>query len=109
MGTALSPELTRLCAALARSLSAAARNWSLYPPEHPAVGASVQRLGAAIRQSTSGAAFTFGVTPDTLLVAGLPLPADQPVADAARLLHDRDVLQLTFLGEPTVVALHSML
>lgn len=109
MGTALSPELTRHSAALARSLSAAARNWALYPPEHPAVGTSVRRLGDAIRQSTAGAAFTFGVTPETLLVAGLPLPPDQPIVDAARLLHDRDVLQLTFVGEPPTEALHSLL
>ena len=109
MGTALSPELTRQSATLARSLSAAARNWALYPPEHPAVGTSVKRLADAIRQSTSGAAFTFAVAPDTLLVAGLPLPPEQPVVDAARLLHDRDVLQITFLGDVPVSALHALL
>ena len=109
MGTALSPELTRQSAALARSLAAAARSWGLYPPEHPAVGAAVTRLAEAIRQATSGAVFSFGVTPDTLLVAGLPLPADQPVADAARLLHERDVLQITFLGDPAPPALHALL
>ncbi|MGE3401045.1 MAG: HEAT repeat domain-containing protein [Vicinamibacterales bacterium] len=109
MGTALSPELSRQAAALARSLAAAARNWALYPPEHPAVGAAVTRLSDAIRQATSGAAFSFGVTPETLLVAGLPLPPDQPVADAARLLHDRDVLHITFLGDPAAPALHALL
>jgi hypothetical protein len=77
-------ELTRQSIALARALSAAARNWALYPPEHPAVDTSVTRLAETVRQSTGGAAFTFGVTPSTLLVAGLPLPEDQPVAEAAR-------------------------
>jgi len=95
--------------ALARALSAAARNWGLYPPAHPASSAAVQRLLEAVRQSTAGAAFAFGVTPQTLLVAGLPLPEDQPVADAARLLHDRDLLQITFLGEPPAAALHALL
>lgn len=109
MSAALTPELTRQSAALARTLSAAARNWALYPPEHPAVGASVKRLGDAIRQSTLGAAFTFGVTPDTLLVAGLPLPPEQPVIDAARLLHERDILQITFVGDPAEATLHALL
>lgn len=106
---ALSPELTRQSIALARALSAAARNWGLYPPEHPAVDAAVRRFSEAVRQSTSGAAFTFGVTPQTLLVAGLPLPEDQPVTEAARLLHDRDLLQITFLGEPPPAALQALL
>ena len=95
----LSPELTRQAIALARALSAAARNWALYPPEHPAVDAAVRRLAVAMAESTAGAAFTFGVTPDTLLVAGIPLPQEPPVAEAARLLHDRDILQITFLGQ----------
>src|SRR3954470_1968580 len=93
---ALSSELTRQAIALARTLSAAARNWALYPPEHPAVDASVRRLGNTVRQSTSGAAFSFGVTPKTLLVAGIPLPEEQPVAETAKLLHDHDLLAITF-------------
>src|SRR5215216_4812218 len=101
----LSPELTRQSIALARSLSAAARNWALYPPEHPAVGTSVQRFAEAVRQSTSGTAFAFSITPKTLLIAGIPLPEEQPVAEAARLLHDHDLLQITFLGDPPVEAL----
>jgi HEAT repeat protein len=106
---ALSSELTRLSIALSRALAAAARNWGLYPPEHPAVGASVQRLAAAIRDSSLGAAFAFGVTPETLLVAGLPLPAEPPVAEAARVLHDRDILQITFVGEVPDTGIHALL
>jgi HEAT repeats len=111
MGTApaLSPELTKQSIALARALSAAARNWGLYPPEHPAVDVSVGRLAEIVHASTSGAAFTFGVTPETLLVAGLPLPGEPPVAEAARLLHDRDVLSITFLGNVPREALHKLL
>ncbi len=105
----LSPELLRQSIALARALAAAARNWGLYPPEHPSVGASVTRLSEAVRQSAAGATFTFGVTPNTLLVAGLPLPEDQPVADAARILHDHDILQLTFVGDVKVPAVQALL
>ncbi len=106
---ALSPDLIRLSIALARSLTAAARNWALYPPEHPAVDASVRRFAEAVLQSTSGAAFAFAVTPKTLLIAGVPLPEEQPVAEAARLLHDHDLLQVTFLGDPPVEALQAFL
>ena len=106
---ALSQELTRQSILLARALSAAARNWALYPPEHPAAVASVIRLGDAVSASAAGAAFTFGVTPKTLLVAGQPLPDDHSVAEAARLLHDHDILQITFVGQPEVAALHSLL
>jgi HEAT repeat protein len=105
----LSPELTRQSIALARALATAARNWALYPPEHPAVAASIARLSEIISQTVAGAAFTFGVTPKTLLVAGYPLPEEQSVTEAARLLHDHDLLQITFLGDPEPAALHSLL
>jgi hypothetical protein len=111
MGTApvLSPELTKQTIALARALSAAARNWGLYPPEHPAVEASVSRLADIVRTCTGGAAFSFGVTPETLVVAGQPLADEQPVAEAARLLHDRDVLSIMFLGDVPQAALEGFL
>ncbi len=105
----LSPELMRLSVSLARALSAAIRNWALYPPEHPAVGSSLARFTDAIRQVSQGAVFSFVVTPDTLLVAGVPLGNDQPVLDAARLLHDRDILQITFLGEVAQPAAQGLL
>src|SRR5438132_77103 len=105
----LSQELARQSIALSRALSAAARNWVLYPPEHPAVVASVRRLGETIATSTAGAAFAFGVTPKTLLVAGYPLPEEHSVSETARLLHDHDILQITFVGEPEPDALQSLL
>lgn len=94
---------------MARALSAAARVWGLYPPEHPAVELAVSRFAEAVRTSTGGAAFSFGVTPETLLVAGVSLPDEQPVAEAARMLHDRDILSIMFLGDVPQAALHSLL
>jgi HEAT repeat protein len=94
----LSIELVQGVTQLARSLVAAARNWTLYPPEHPATKASFERLSDAIQQATNDAVFSVGITPDTLLIEGRPVPASAPVTDAARLLHDRDLLQLTFSG-----------
>jgi len=105
----LSPELIRQSTALSRALAAAVRAWALYPPEHPAVAGAVARLAEALRVSVAGAAFTFAVTPATLLVAGLPLPAEAPVAEVARLLHDRDVLQLTFMGDVPSQAVDALL
>src|SRR5580704_6760107 len=59
----LSPELARGLLQLARAFVVAVRNWTLYPPEHPTVGASVSRLADAIRQSSLGGVFSFGISP----------------------------------------------
>ncbi len=106
----LSPELARGLLQLARALVAAARNWTLYPPEHPTVAASVARLSDAIQQSTAGAIFSMGIAPHTLLVEGLAADSEQAaVSEAAALLHDRDLLQLTFIGDVPGTALHALL
>src|SRR5262245_56266752 len=106
----LSPELTRGLLQLSRALLVAARNWTLYPPEHPTVAASVSRLASAIRESSMGAAFAVGVTPDTLMIEGTLADAGQlGIAEAAALLHDRDILTLTFIGEVPGDALHAFL
>jgi HEAT repeat protein len=97
--------------ALARSLVAAARSWTLYPPEHPAVRSAVERLGTAVRETAGQYPFNFGVTPDTLLLEGVPVTTRDggPVAEAAAWLHQRDVLQLTFLPEVPEPALEKLL
>src|SRR5205809_3787984 len=96
----LSADLARSLTQLARALLAAARNWSLYPPEHPAIGASVTRLAHAIREAGPGAIFSIGITPETLMIAGAAADASQaPIAEAAALLHDCDLLGLTFVGD----------
>jgi len=106
----LSPELARDLLQLARALLAAARNWTLYPPDHPTVRASVSRLSDAIKQTTAGAIFSIGITPDTLLIEGAAADAGQGgIAEAAALLHDRDLLRITFVGDVPPDAVHSML
>ena len=106
----LSPELARSLLQLARALVAAARNWALYPPEHPTVSASIARLSDAIQRSTLGSIFSIGITPDTLLVEGTSAdPAQSGVSEAAALLHDRDLLTITFVGEVPEPALHAFL
>src|SRR5438874_10057345 len=106
----LSPELARGLLQVARALLAAARNWTLYPPEHPTVAQSVARFAAAIRASSLGAAFAIGVTPDTLMIEGTPADASQAgIAEAAALLHDRDILTVTFVGVVPQETLHAFL
>src|SRR4051812_46517496 len=95
---------------MARALLVAVRNWTLYPPEHPTVGISVERFSAAIRESTLGAAFSLGVTPDTLMIEGTPADAGQTgIAEAAAMLHDRDILTLTFIGTISAPTIHAFL
>jgi hypothetical protein len=96
--TKLAPERVSGITDLARTLVTATRNWTLYPPDHPAARASFERLADAISAATIGAAFSIVITPDALLVEGLTVPPSPQVTEAARLLHDRDVLQLTFVG-----------
>jgi hypothetical protein len=105
----LSPELSRSVVALARALVAAARSWALYPPDHPAVSTSVDRLLIALGTATAGQVFAFGVTPETLLVAGSPAGTDGPVREAAAWLHQHDILQLTFVGNVPVPTLQALL
>src|SRR4051812_26720525 len=109
--TTLSPELSRSVSAVARTLVVAARSWALYPPDHPAVAAALDRLRVAIADASRGQVFAFSVTPDDLFVAGLPVGGRDTAttAEAARWLHDREILQLTFSGDVTVAVLQRLL
>ena len=109
--TTLSPEVSRSVSALARTLVATARSWALYPPDHPAIGGSLDRLRGAVADTCKGHPFAFSVTPDDLLVTGLPVAGRDggSVAEAARWLHDREILELTFEAEVSVAALQRLL
>src|SRR5688500_15844021 len=97
--TPLSPELLRSVTGVARSLVAAGRTWTLYPPDHPAVRTALERLGAALDQACGNLPLSFGVTPDTLLLGGVPALTHDvgPIGEAAAWLHQRDILQITFV------------
>lgn len=105
----IAPDLVENVSTLARALLAAARSWVLYPPTHPAVHEALERLALAIGASTSGVECSLGVTPDTLAVQGIPVPATQPVAEAAQFLHDRDVLRIDFASSPSTATLADLL
>src|SRR5262249_242761 len=80
-------------------------------PEHPAVRGALDRLSTAIASATGGQIFSFGVTPDTLLVAGVPVEGREAatIGEAAKWLHDRDVLQISFIGGVTADSLQKLL
>ena len=106
----LSPELARDLLQMARALLAAVRNWTLYPPEHPTVGAAVDRFAASIRDSTLGSAFSIGVTPETLMIEGAAADGGQAgIAEAAAMLHDRDIITITFTGSVPSATIHAFL
>jgi HEAT repeat protein len=106
----LSPELARGLLQLSRALLVATRNWTLYPPEHPTVGISVNRLCAAIRESSLGSIFSIGITPETLMIESASADTAQSgIAEAAALLHDRDLVRLTFIGDVPPEAVHALL
>ena len=103
----------RLAVGLARALTVGMRSWSFYPPEHPAVAMAVERVIAAATEASAGGMMQLAVTPHALLLDGLPLDTtDLAAVECAELLHDRDILQMTFVappGDATVRALLTVL
>lgn len=93
---ALSPETAAQLADFARNCKAAARAVSLYPGQHPAIAASLDRLVEATARITANGPLHLQVRQTTLLAdgAGLPKP-DASVAEFAELLHRHLVGALT--------------
>lgn len=74
------------------------------------MGIAVSRLCTAIRESSLGSVFSIGITPETLMVESASADATQPgIIEAAMMLHDRDLLRLTFLGDVPPGAVHALL
>ena len=91
----------RLAIGIARALTLGMRSWSFYPPEHPAVAMAVERFIAAATEATNAGMMQLAVTPHALLLDGLALDTtDLGTVECAELLHDRDVLQITFIAPP---------
>jgi HEAT repeat protein len=101
---------TRHVVALARAVTTAVRSWGFYPPDHPAVGAAVERLLAAIADATSTGLIQLAVTPRALLLDGQEIESsDLSVSECAALLHDRDILQIAFVSPPPEPTLRALL
>lgn len=106
----LSPELSQSLGLLSRACLTASRNWRLYPPSHPAVHTSFERLHKTLADAIPAFPFAIGVAPDTLLVDGAaPAGSDSAIAELASLLHEHDIIQLTFMIAPLPAALEGLL
>lgn len=105
-----SPDAATRVESVARALLAAVRSWSLYPPEHPAVGQALERLQRAVATAAEPSGLVLGVTPEALLVGGAAFGAvEGPVREAAALLHDRDILSLACARDVPADALRRLL
>ena len=92
----LPPDVAVRLTAFARACKGAARVAALYPPEHPAVAESLDRLADAVHTATESGPLTMLVIPDNLLVEGRVLEhRDQAVGDLAAILHALRVGEIT--------------
>jgi HEAT repeat protein len=100
----------RMAVGLARALTIGLRSWGFYPPEHPAVAMAVERFVAAATEASAGGMMQLAVTPHALLLDGLPLEStDLAAVECADLLHDRDILQMTFVAPPSDATARALL
>jgi HEAT repeat protein len=105
----LSPERTRALADFARALVASARGRSRHPPEHPTVAAATARLGKALADLAGARGLTIDVSAGMLAVDGLaPAAPARAIADAAALLEQRDIRQITFQRDTRPAALRAL-
>ena len=94
---------------LARTLVSGIRARALYPAAHPNVEGAVVCLHESLLAVDELDGFTLGVTPETLLVDGKPLDeTGVHVTEAAQLLHELDIVRLTFSNQITPHTLHSL-
>lgn len=84
----LAPDAAAAVTEFARGCKAAARAVSLYPPQHPAIAASLTRLVQATARLTAGGPLDVQVRAQSLLVGGAAMPKpDQAVNELGELLH----------------------
>lgn len=103
------PDATKHALAVARALTIGLRAWKFYPEEHPALGLAMDRLSSVTAEVTAQGPLMLAVTPETLMVDGMPLIADNIVSECARLLHDVDLIQVTFVERAPHDAVRSLL
>jgi len=85
----LNAEDTARILELARACKAAARAVLLYPPSHPAIGATLGRIVQTTSLEALPGPIRIAVLPDELRIDGRkPARDDQAVTDLAALLHD---------------------
>ncbi len=93
----------------ARLLVGAVRSSQMYKPGHPASSAALARLKEAVDALQSYPDLTIGVTPRVLMTNGTALRSDTRIAEAAKMLHEHDVLRLRFPSPTTLAVLSDFL
>lgn len=93
----------------AHTLVAAVRTRQMYSTTHPASQASDERFRAAAARLLTHGRLVLGITPDTLLLDGDPMPHQARVQEAAALLNDHDVVCLQVMARPSPVELGDFL
>jgi HEAT repeat protein len=102
--------ITKSAVNLARAITIGLRSWNFYPPEHPAVGLAVDKLVGAAGEAATGGLLQLAVTPHAILVDGMAIDArDLSVTECAALLHDRDILQISFVAPPEEAVIRALL
>jgi len=83
---------------MARALVAAVRNWTIYPPEHPRPRLD-RSPGRRDPRLDAGRGVGDRRHPETLMIEGAAADHSQPgIAEAAAMLHDRDIITISFSG-----------
>lgn len=96
----VSPDTARHIVALARACRASARAIALYPPEHPAVGASLAHVTDAATAAAAAGEFRLNVLPDMFTIDGRTLPKpDQAASELATMLHQHQIGQISILPQ----------
>ena len=106
----LAPDVAARLTDLARTLKAAARAASLYPPTHPAIHTSTDRLLGAATDACGGAPLAITVRPDNLLVDGRAVARpESAIAEMAALLHGHLVGELRVDPQASVAEWQTLL
>jgi hypothetical protein len=101
----LPPEAAARLGEFARACKAAARAVTLYPPAHPAIRVSLDRLADVTDRAAAEGPLTLTVLPDNLLMdARAAARPDSSIGELARILHGHLVGALTIHASPDVDA-----
>lgn len=93
---ALEPEIAATLTEFARTCKAAARAVSLYPGNHPATSASLNRVAELTARLTQPGPYRLQVQADTLLVGGAaPVRPDPAIRELAEVLYRHQIGAIT--------------
>lgn len=99
---------TKLLSAFIYELNIARRNLAAYPPQHPMVASSEQKVISLLQKLFSiDNEFSLGFTRETIIVANTPLDKQNPIyRDLARLFSGQGISIVTFSAGLTQDELH---